>query len=63
VLRSACSDTGDDEEKNEDGRSAEDSILPEFIISLEASDNFIKERIMNLPESQVSGTANSEDGR
>lgn len=26
-------------------------ILPEFIISLEASDTFLKKRIMNLPES------------
>ncbi|KAI9140724.1 hypothetical protein BKA69DRAFT_1125458 [Paraphysoderma sedebokerense] len=38
-----------------------ESYIPEFIISLEASDDFIKDRIMKLPESEVEGTKNSEE--
>ncbi|KAI8854406.1 hypothetical protein BC829DRAFT_424481 [Chytridium lagenaria] len=33
--------------------NADELIIPEFIISLEASDEFIKERIMNIPEASL----------
>ncbi len=35
---------------------------PEFVLNLEVSDETIKERIMNLPESMISGTKYSEEG-
>ena len=38
-----------------------DFLFTEFVISLDASDEFLKERVMNLPEVQVAGTHNSED--
>ncbi|KAI5162523.1 Adenylate Kinase 7 [Manis pentadactyla] len=36
-------------------------IIPEFICSLDASDDFLKERVMNLPENIVAGTHYSHD--
>ncbi|XP_037687842.1 adenylate kinase 7 isoform X1 [Choloepus didactylus] len=36
-------------------------IIPEFVCSLDASDEFLKERVMNLPESSVAGTHYSQD--
>jgi hypothetical protein len=32
-------------------------------VSLDATDDFLKARVMNLPESVVAGTHNTEDGR
>ncbi|KAJ3102300.1 Adenylate kinase 7 [Phlyctochytrium planicorne] len=44
----------EDEGKEERGlQSTDDVIIPDFIISLEASDDFIKERIMNIPEASL----------
>ena len=37
------------------------SFSPEFVCSLDASDEFLKERVMNLPESVVTGTHYSQD--
>ncbi|NXL85574.1 KAD7 kinase, partial [Alectura lathami] len=37
------------------------SITPEFVISLTASDEFLKNRIINLPESVVAGTHYTHD--
>eukprot|EP00731_Ephydatia_muelleri_P027932 Em0019g805a len=37
-------------------------LMPETIVSLDASDDFLKTRIMNLPESKVAGTHNTEEG-
>lgn len=34
----------------------------EFVFVLDASDDFLKERIMSLPESEVAGTHNNEEG-
>lgn len=34
----------------------------EFVISLNASDEFLRNRVMNLSEKQVSGTHNTEEG-
>ncbi|NXY56532.1 KAD7 kinase, partial [Callaeas wilsoni] len=36
-------------------------IIPEFVFSLTASDEFLKNRIINLPESVVAGTRYTED--
>ena len=36
-------------------------MFPEVVISLDAEDDFLKKRIMNLPESVVAGTHNTED--
>ena len=36
--------------------------MPEVVISLDARDDFLKQRVMNLPQSQVEGTHNTEDG-
>ena len=54
----------DDDEPEESAKvgSYNKLIMPEFVISLEAKDDFLKQRIMNLPESQVVGTHNTEDG-
>lgn len=35
----------------------------EFVFSLEGSDEFLRERMMNLPEEQVEGTHNNEEGK
>lgn len=37
-------------------------IMPEVVVSLTAADNFLKQRVINLPESVVSGTHNNEEG-
>ena len=34
----------------------------EVVVSLDAGDDFLKQRVMNLPESEVAGTHNTEDG-
>ncbi|XP_067680599.1 adenylate kinase 7-like [Haliotis asinina] len=56
--------TEDDEEAEEaaKGGNFDKTIMPEFVISLEATDDFLKARVMNLPESVVSGTHNTEKG-
>lgn len=36
--------------------------MPELIVSLDATDEFLRQRVMNLPESVVIGTHNTEDG-
>ncbi|CAL1541835.1 unnamed protein product [Lymnaea stagnalis] len=53
--------------EDEDGEETEGGagnynkqIMPEFVICLEANDEFLKNRVMNLPESVVSGTHNTE---
>jgi adenylate kinase len=51
------------EDSSSDERSLayDDLTIPDFVFSLEASDQFIKQRIMKLPESAVAGTKNAED--
>ncbi|XP_055274472.1 adenylate kinase 7 isoform X3 [Moschus berezovskii] len=55
----------EDEEEEEEGRGKmfpyDKLIIPEFVCSLDASDEFLKERVMNLPESIVTGTHYSQD--
>jgi len=36
-------------------------LMPEVVVSLDADDEYLKNRVMNLPESVVSGTHNTED--
>ncbi len=37
--------------------------IPEVVISLDATDDFLKERVMNLPQKEVEGTHNTESGK
>ena len=51
----------DDEEEAVDGAASYDkTIMPEFVVTLEATDDFLKNRVMNLPEAVVTGTHNTE---
>ena len=36
--------------------------MPEVVINLEAPDQFLRNRVMNLPEIIVAGTHNTEEG-
>ncbi|XP_055448933.1 adenylate kinase 7 [Psammomys obesus] len=55
----------EDEEEEEEMRGKmfpfDKLIIPEFVCGLDASDDFLKERVMNLPESVVAGTHYSQD--
>ncbi|KAK2492365.1 hypothetical protein MC885_005349 [Smutsia gigantea] len=55
----------EDEEEEEEIRGKmfpfDKLIIPEFVCSLDASDDFLKERVMNLPENIVAGTHYSQD--
>ncbi|KAJ3332668.1 Adenylate kinase 7 [Blyttiomyces sp. JEL0837] len=51
----------EEDAKEEKSVSVDEIICPEFVISLEASDEFIKDRVMNLPESVIADTKNSEE--
>ncbi|KND00419.1 uncharacterized protein SPPG_04741 [Spizellomyces punctatus DAOM BR117] len=53
----------DDDDAKEESKipKIDELIGPDKVISLDASDDVIKDRIMNLPESAVAGTKNSED--
>ena len=37
-------------------------MLAEVVVSLDAPDEFLKNRVMNLPESVVAGSHNTEEG-
>lgn len=54
----------DDEEPEESAKvgTYNKLTMPEFVVCLEGNDDFLKQRIMNLPESQVVGTHNTEEG-
>ncbi|XP_046849860.1 adenylate kinase 7-like [Xenia sp. Carnegie-2017] len=52
----------DEDEDNEAVVKYNKLIMPEIVVSLDASDEFLKARIMNLPESVVAGTHNTEEG-
>lgn len=53
----------DDEMENEENPVDYDAkIMPEFVISLNASDELLRKRVMNLPENEVAGTHNTEEG-
>ncbi|KAL8611092.1 hypothetical protein ACOMHN_064382 [Nucella lapillus] len=51
----------EDDEAEEEGKASFDTtIMPEYVIALEAADDFLKNRVMNLPEAVVAGTHNTE---
>ncbi|XP_041353358.1 adenylate kinase 7-like [Gigantopelta aegis] len=52
----------DEEEETSKETSYDQTIMPEYVVCLEATDEFLKQRVMNLPESVVSGTHNTEAG-
>ncbi|XP_010607443.1 adenylate kinase 7 isoform X2 [Fukomys damarensis] len=55
----------EDEEKEDEIRGklfpVDKLILPEFVCGLDASDEFLKQRVINLPESVVAGTHYTQD--
>lgn len=48
-------------EEDEEETYADDSIMPELVVSLEASDEFLKERIIQRPEWEIQGTHYTEE--
>lgn len=61
---SLCFTAEDDEEPEESAKAANFNrlIMPDYVISLKANDDFLKHRVMNLPESEVVNTHNTEEG-
>lgn len=55
--------TGDDEGSGNEIAEFSKLTMPEVVISLCASDSFLKDRVMNLPQSEVGGTHNTEEGK
>ncbi|KAJ3152034.1 Adenylate kinase 7 [Geranomyces variabilis] len=53
--------SGDDEGEEKPSTRMDETIAPHHVISLDISDDVIKERMMRLPESQIVGTKNSEE--
>ncbi|XP_053976418.1 adenylate kinase 7-like [Hylaeus volcanicus] len=54
----------EDEGMDEEGTDAGDvghTIMPELVVSLEASDEFLKERIIQRPEREIQGTHYTEE--
>ena len=49
---------GDDEDE---AAEYDRLIMPKLVVSLEAGDEFLRERVINLPEIVVVGTHNTED--
>eukprot|EP00052_Salpingoeca_macrocollata_P017549 m.143118 g.143118 ORF g.143118 m.143118 type:complete len:682 (-) comp20426_c0_seq1:60-2105(-) len=46
----------------ENADNPDPALLPEFVFALDASDEFLRDRVMNMPEAEVQGTHNTEDG-
>eukprot|EP00117_Sycon_ciliatum_P034196 scpid58088/ scgid3574/ Adenylate kinase 7 len=53
----------DDDGEEEDAVDYNKAIMPEVVIVLEATDNFLKTRIMNLPESVVAASSHYSEER
>lgn len=52
----------EEEEQFEDENiEIRNTILPELVVVLEASDEFLKERIINLPEKEIQNTHYTEE--
>ncbi|KAJ3206371.1 Adenylate kinase 7 [Entophlyctis luteolus] len=51
----------EDDAKDDRSPSIDETAGPEFVLTLQASDQFIKDRMMNLPESATADTKNSEE--
>jgi adenylate kinase len=41
----------------------EKKIFPDFVFHLEADDDFLRKRVLNMPERAVSGTHHNESGK
>ncbi|XP_025161964.1 adenylate kinase 7-like [Harpegnathos saltator] len=54
-------DESEDEDAAEEAKNVDVTILPELVVVLEASDHFLKERVMNRPESEIQGTHYTEE--
>lgn len=53
----------EEEAEEEEGKSSYDKLtMPEVVVSLKAPDDFLRQRVMNLPETVVAGTHNTEEG-
>eukprot|EP00842_Homolaphlyctis_polyrhiza_P001759 jgi/Hompol1/2584/HPOL_001428-RA len=61
LLHELHSSASDDDIKDDKIPPADELITPEFVFSLEVTDQAIKQRIMKLPEAAVTGTKNSEE--
>jgi len=48
-------------DENIEGRNINTVILPELVVVLEASDEFLKERIINRPEREIQNTHYTEE--
>ena len=53
--------SGEDEDGEPTGQ-ADPATIPELVVDLTATEVFLKERMMNLPEEIVQGTHNTEEG-
>ncbi|KAI9209622.1 uncharacterized protein BJ171DRAFT_560904 [Polychytrium aggregatum] len=58
LFRPAPEDEGKDDKGNP---NVDDLTIPEFVLTLECSDEYIKENVMALPESAIAGTKNAEE--
>lgn len=59
----AAEEDGEEDEEQGDNLQYNKLTMPGTIISLDASDEFLKERVMNLPQIEVEGTHNTEEGK
>ena len=57
-----AADEAEEEAEDENVPRYNKLLMPQLIVSLDASDDFLRQRVMNLPESVVVGTHNTEDG-
>jgi len=58
--RYTCIGLGEEEEEAAD-LAYDRLIMPKLVVSLDASDEFLRERVMNLPEIVVVGTHNTDE--
>ena len=57
-----AADEAEEEAEDENVPRYHKLLMPQLIVSLDAGDDFLRQRVMNLPESDVVGTHNTEDG-
>ena len=65
ACKPACAETDEEEEELPEGEKRPPynaKLMPEFIFSIDAPDEFLRARIMALPEAVVHGTHNTEEG-
>ncbi|ELU08844.1 hypothetical protein CAPTEDRAFT_225393 [Capitella teleta] len=53
----------EEDDEGEEGKGSYDTtIMPDTVVALNAPDEFLRHRVMNLPETVVAGTHNTEEG-